>query len=319
MKRFLVATIALMLVSSVTELGAQVKVRFMPQWCPQAQFAGYYIAWERGFFTEEGLDVEIVPTSPYARYNVSEYLRNGEVDIITLPLAQAIRNHSADFDIVNVLQTIQKSGFCIISKNPIKDFKDLEGQKVISWSRGFAESAVIAMHEQRVNIQWIPSLAGMALFISGAADATMAYSYSELVRLKFAVGGIPDENILYFRDKGYNYPEDGVYVKRSYYKNNADTVKKFVKAVKRGWEYASAHPEEAAKCTVRQAALAGIRESPYIQEEMVKEMLNLMTNPSSGRIDFAAPSADVVKQIQKKLNEAGLVTDNVEYEKLIMQ
>ncbi|MEI6050175.1 MAG: ABC transporter substrate-binding protein, partial [Bacteroidota bacterium] len=39
------------------------KIVFAPQWLPQAQFAGYYIAQDKGFYKEAGLDVEIIHPS----------------------------------------------------------------------------------------------------------------------------------------------------------------------------------------------------------------------------------------------------------------
>lgn len=52
---------------------------FMPQWTAQAQFAGYYVALEKGFYAEEGLDVRI--EHPSETLPVYERLRNGTCDV----------------------------------------------------------------------------------------------------------------------------------------------------------------------------------------------------------------------------------------------
>ena len=41
-------------------VNAQKRFVFMPQWTAQAQFAGYYVAMEKGFYKAEGIDVDIV-------------------------------------------------------------------------------------------------------------------------------------------------------------------------------------------------------------------------------------------------------------------
>ena len=66
------------------------KVRFMPQWTPQAQFAGYYAALEKGFYAEEGIDVEIDHINATSRKSSLGHLRSGDVDIAMGQMLQAI-------------------------------------------------------------------------------------------------------------------------------------------------------------------------------------------------------------------------------------
>ena len=64
------------------------KITFSPQWSPQSQFAGYYVALEKGYYAEAGLDVSIVhPTNSYSSINM---LKDGTSDIITSELIQAM-------------------------------------------------------------------------------------------------------------------------------------------------------------------------------------------------------------------------------------
>ena len=63
-------------------------VSFLPQWQPQAQFAGYYVAYEKGFYRERGLDVKILRGGPDRP--PSEMLAQGRADFTTMQLTAGI-------------------------------------------------------------------------------------------------------------------------------------------------------------------------------------------------------------------------------------
>ena len=61
MKKLLTGIIALIMASAVN---AADEVKLQLQWVTQAQFAGYYVALDKGFYKDEGLDVTILPGGP---------------------------------------------------------------------------------------------------------------------------------------------------------------------------------------------------------------------------------------------------------------
>ena len=84
-------------------LHAQDKFIFTPQWTAQAQFAGYYVALEKGFYKDAGLDVEIV--HPSVTQSAINRIRNNESHATTLQLAQAMEIIDDGIPLVNILQT----------------------------------------------------------------------------------------------------------------------------------------------------------------------------------------------------------------------
>ena len=54
------------------------KVSFIPQWVPQAQFAGYYMAYEKGIYKRYGMDLTIIPGGP--EKSPSDLLKKGDAD-----------------------------------------------------------------------------------------------------------------------------------------------------------------------------------------------------------------------------------------------
>ena len=61
---------------------------FTPQWTAQAQFAGYYVAQEKGFYKEAGVDVKIV--HPTSTQSAIDLIRSNKSQVTTLQLCQAM-------------------------------------------------------------------------------------------------------------------------------------------------------------------------------------------------------------------------------------
>ena len=103
------------------------KVTFLPLWIPQPQFAGYYMAKEKGIYEKYGLDVTIINGG--VADDVASSLKNGEVDFGTLFLYTGVMERSKGNSIVNIGQIFQRSGIIFVAKKKsgIKSLKDLFG------------------------------------------------------------------------------------------------------------------------------------------------------------------------------------------------
>ena len=90
------------------------KITFIPQWSPQAQFAGYYAAYEKGIYARHGLNVKILRGG--AHRPSSELLENGEADVGTIWLSTALQKRSGGVRLVNIAQVAQRSSLMLIAK-----------------------------------------------------------------------------------------------------------------------------------------------------------------------------------------------------------
>lgn len=297
---------------------AEAKIRFTPQWTPQAQFAGIYVALEKGFFTDEGLDVEIKHIKQATRLSATDLLKNGETDIITSQFIGALILRSKGMPLVNILQTSQNCGLVCISTKPLTSYKQLNGKKIATWKSGFREISELAFSDKKIKVDWIEALYGINLYVAKAVDGMLAYSYNEYVRLLMALGEISNKNVIRFSDIGYNYPEDGLYTTERYYNKNKNDVKKFAEAVKRGWDYVRENPEEALEITKKYMKLNNIPTSNIHQELMLKEILRLQLN-SRGIADYAPVSQKTFNEIYQKLHQAQMLKKNVKYDDIIMK
>ena len=252
---------------------------FTPQWVVQAQFVGYYVALEKGFYTRAGLDVVIEHTTP--SNPCVNLLKDGRSQFVTLDLVSAMKFYDEGLRLVNVMQTSHICPLMLISRKPIKSVKDLQGKRVGHWKAGFSELGFILDKERGLNIEWIPFLENMNLFISGAIDATLAMSYNEYFQLIMAGRRLKDSQLLFFSDLGYDVPGDGLYVTESFYKKHRNEVLKFVEASRRGWEWAYAHPEEALEIVMRMIKRYEKGTNRRAQRWMLEQMLNGLSKKAS--------------------------------------
>ena len=253
--------------------GAQQKetIVFSPQWTPQAQFAGYYVALEKGFYSEAGLDVRI--DHPSASNSCINRLKRGDSQLISLQLMSALRFAAQDLPLVNVLQTSQQNTLMIISRTPIPNIYRLKDMRVGCWKSGFSELPMMLDRIYKLNIQWVPFRSNINLFISGAIDATMAMSYNEKIQLEMSGQRLNEDQLLYFSKLGYNIPEDGLYTTNSYLNTHREQVRRFVEASKRGWLWCVDHPQEALDIVMKVVRANNVATSRVAQQKMLKEIL----------------------------------------------
>lgn len=265
---------------------AQQKVRFMPHWTPQAQFAGYYVAKELGFYEEAGLDVEIKHVSTSSTRSSMNYMLYNEVDITTQQLIPALVERSNGNKIVNIFQTSQNCSLMLVSHNKIDGIQSISGMKIGRWKSGFSEIAEMFINDYSIDVRWVPFINNISLYVSGAIDATLAYSYSEYLGIVFATGGVDKDHTIRFSELGYNYPEDGLYVTENYYNNNSSTIYKFITASKKGWLYAHEHPQEAVDIVMKYARENNIATNSIFQKMMLEEVLKSQIDEETGTANF---------------------------------
>lgn len=310
MKRLIIAIFVSVLALPSAALGQ--KIVFTPQWTAQSQFAGYYVAQEKGFYKEAGLDVEIV--HPSASYSATNRLIEGSSNVITLQLMQAIVEIDKGTELVNILQTSQHNGLVIVSrKDSLETFKALEGKKVGIWQAGFGELAILADKELGLGIQWIPFIQNVNLFLSGAIDATLAMSYNEYLQIYSS--GFENAPVLRFNEAGFDIPEDGVYVTREYYNMFPQKMEAFAQASRRGWEWAHANPAEALEIVLQVMEEEKVQTNRIHQEWMLEEILRLQKDTPNGAATFQLDEEKFRKAVDIMYRH-GLITAPVEPDKL---
>ena len=292
--------------------GAQERFVFTPQWTAQAQFAGYYVAQEMGFYKEAGLDVEIV--HPSATMSAMNRLRHNESHATTLQLCQAMEIIDSGIDLVNILQTSMNNGMVIASRRDADPLTQ-KGARVGIWSAGFGQIAICMSLKEGLDYEWIRFASNVSLFVKGAIDATLAMSYNEYYQIVQAGYDLNDNNVYRFCDHGYNVQEDGVYMSRDYYKKHKEQAKKFAEASRRGWDWAAEHQEETLDIVMKYVQENHIATNRPLQRLMLKEILRLQLDRESGEREYRL-RPDMVKQASDLLTEYRMIDHEVTYEQL---
>jgi NitT/TauT family transport system substrate-binding protein len=292
---------------------SQQKLVFTPQWTAQSQFVGFYVASSMGFYRDAGLDV-IIKHPSASKPNI-DYLTEGESQFITLNLITAMSFMNQGIQLVNVLQMSQQNNLLIVSHTPLNGMEGLRGKKVGHWRSGFSELAFAMNQKYKLDIQWIPFISNVNLYISGAIDATLAMSYNEFFQLKMAGQRIKDEQLLYMRDIGYNVPEDGVYVTLDFYRKHKDTAQKFAEATRRGWEWAVQHPDEALDIVMMTMRQNGTSGNMIAQQWMLKEILNQLADKDTGKRSYKLEKKSM-ELANRILLEAGIINKEITYKQI---
>ncbi len=287
------------------------QITFTPQWTPQSQFAGYYAALELGFYKEAGIDVTIThPTKTYSSINM---LLDGSSDIITSELIQAVVATDNDIKLVNLMQTTQHSTLVLLARDKnIQSMPQLSGLKIGTWKVGFNEIPKMMDEEYRLNIDWIKFINPLNLYISGAIHATLAKSYSEQVL--FTMSGITPGSILKFSERGFDYPEDGLYVSEAFFKKNPQVCRKFAEASRKGWEWVRKNRKEALDIVMKYVKAENVPTNIYNQKIMLDIILEVQED-IKGQAPSYTLSEDDLDMLNKRLLRHGYISRPVEYKR----
>ena len=293
--------------------GAQEHFVFSPQSNAQAQFAGYYAALEKGFYAEEGLDVEIL--HPFVTTSALDKIREGNCQAITLPLTLAMRTIETGIPLVNILQTSMNSATVIISRwgdDPLT----LRGAKVTAFRAGFGQSARSFVELLDLDYEWVTSASEVSLFVAGAVDATLGRSFDEYYRILQTGIDIPEKAVYRFEDGEFNIQQEGVYVTRAYYESHREQAEAFARASRRGWEWVAENQEAALDIVMRYTKALRVATNRTLQKLMLDEVLRLQRDHESGLREFRV-RPDMVEKANRMLRSAGTLSEPVPLEKIL--
>jgi NitT/TauT family transport system substrate-binding protein len=251
------------------------KVTIVPQWQPQAQFAGYYVAKEKGIYKKYGLDVTILRGGP--EYPSLELLADGKADFATLFLTTGIQQRARGVNIVNIGQIVQHSGFMLVAKKSSGILKpeDLQGKTVSIWS-DFSLQPMAFFRKYGLDVKIVPQTATMNLFLRGGTDAASAMWYNEYHLLLNS--GIDEDELTTFFFKKYDldFPEDGIYCLKETYERDRKLCCNFVKASLEGWRYAFEYPNEALDIVMKYVKEAHVGTNRIHQKWMLERMNDII-------------------------------------------
>lgn len=287
------------------------KVTFITHWLPQCQFAGYYVAYEKGIYKKYGIDLEIIIGGP--KNPSSEEMKKGTVDIGSLWLTNAIQLRAAGTKIVNIAQMLNKSALMLVAKKTsgIRKPEDMNGVKVGLWGGDFVLQPQAFFKKYKINVRTIPQASSINLFLLDGVQVTSAMWYNEYHAI-INSGYNEDELISFsFADYGLNFPEEGLYVSEEFYAKEKKLCEDFVKATLEGWHYAFNNMNETIKIIEGYMRKS---KAPYNfahQKWMLNRFKDLMLD-KSGNINVELSEKDF-NFVAGMLQENGLIKTKPDY------
>ncbi|MEI6049879.1 MAG: ABC transporter substrate-binding protein, partial [Bacteroidota bacterium] len=205
--------------------------------------------------------------------------------LISLFLITAMSAKNQGLDIVNVGQVSQHSAILFVTKKSsgIEQLSQLNGKKIGIWKSGFDEIPKALIAEKKYQVEWIPVLSTVSLFMLDGIDAMTVMSYNEYDQIINSGLNENELNTFPIAEYGYDVPEDGLYCLKTTYDNKKPELKKFLLATLRGWEYAADNKEYAVDVVIKQMQLAHLPANRAHQEWMLNKVLE-MTNPGSKEV-----------------------------------
>jgi NitT/TauT family transport system substrate-binding protein len=252
------------------------QVVFLPQWIPQAQFAGYYVAFEKGYYRNKGIDLKILKGGP--ERSPAEWLEKGLAEFGTLMLSQAIKKRTEGIKLVNIGQIVQKSSLMLVAKKSrgIRTAEDLRGRKIGLWKAEFQIQPRAFFRMRGLDFIPVRQSESVNLFLRGAVDAVSATWYNEY-HLILNAGLNPEELTLFsFPEYGLNFPEDGLYCLEKTWQKDPGLACRLVQASIEGWQEAFDHPEEALDTVMKYAREAQAATNRAHQQWMLLRMKDLI-------------------------------------------
>ncbi|ADO42161.1 ABC transporter substrate-binding protein [Ketogulonicigenium vulgare] len=273
---------------------AQDALTLQLKWVTQAQFAGYYVALEKGFYEAENLDVTILPGGPDVA--PPQALAGGAADIMTdwVPSALAVRE--GGLPVVNIAQPFASSGLMLTCWKDagFTGPQDFKGHTIGVWFGGNEYPFLNWMSAEGISVDGGED--GVTILRQGfnvdpllqrQADCISTMTYNEYGQVLEA-GVSPDELTNFvFEDLGVATLEDGLWVLEDRLSDEAfvDSLVRFVRASMEGWKYAEANPEEAAAIVLEFDETGAQTEAHQVF--MMSEIAKL-TAGSNGALDPAA-------------------------------
>ncbi|WP_193181078.1 ABC transporter substrate-binding protein [Nisaea sediminum] len=269
------------------------KVTLQLKWVTQAQFAGYYVAADKGFYKDENLEVEIKPGGPDIA--PPQVIAGGGADVIIDWMPSALASREKGVPLVNIAQPFKSSGMMLTCRKDTgitspADFKD---KTLGVWFFGNEYPFLSWMSQLKIPTDG--SAGGVTVLKQGfnvdpllqkQADCVSTMTYNEYWQIIDA--GIPESELVVFKyqDQGVATLEDGLYVLEDNLKDPAfvDKMARFVRASMKGWKYAEANPDEAAEIVLDNDATGAQTEKH--QKRMMREIAKL-TAGSNGALDPA--------------------------------
>jgi len=278
------------------------KVSLQLNWKYQFEFAGFIMAKEKGFYEEEGLDVELLEY--YGDTQVANTVLDRQANYGLLNSSVAIAEKKI-LPTVLMATYLQQSPLVIIAQKNIKHPKDLIGKKLMGTEEQLSLSPLALMLDyfsvNKRNTQFVPHSFSIKDFAKHKVDAITAFKTNEVFELDQQ--GI-EYNILDPHDYGFSTTVLNLFTSFPEATNHPERTRKFIAASNKGWAYAIEHPDETIQVIIEKYSSKKSVEALKFEATVIKKLMLL---------DFftiGEANKDLSLRLVKQLKYSGLLMES---------
>ncbi|MCF6094242.1 ABC transporter substrate-binding protein [Microaerobacter geothermalis] len=242
------------------------KVTVMLDWFPNTNHSGLYVAKDKGFYEEQGLDVEIV--QPGEGSTADQLVAAGKADFGISYQEGVTQARANDIPLVSIAAIIQHntSAFASLKEAQITSPKDFEGKRYGGWGSPVEEAVLKAVMEKAgADFSKLENvtLGATDFFTSIGRDADFEWIYYGWDGVEAERRGI-DLNFIMLKDldPALDYYTPVIVTNEQHVAEQKDLVKKFMAATAKGYDFAIQNPSEAADILLKNA--------PELNADLVK-------------------------------------------------
>jgi NitT/TauT family transport system substrate-binding protein len=277
------------------------KFTLQTKWVTQAQFAGYYVALENGYYDDEGLDVTIKSGGPDIA--PPQVMAGGGADILIEWMPAALASREKGLNLVNIAQPFKSSGMMLTCRKDsgISSPSDFADKTLGVWFYGNEYPFLSWM--SKLNMATDGSAGGVTVLKQGwgiepllqkQADCVSTMTYNEYWQV--IDGGLSADELVVFPydEQGVSTLEDGLYVLEENLSDPAfvDKAARFLRASMKGWEWASNNSDAAADI-VLENDMSGAQTEKH-QRRMMGEVNKLTANGGKLNVDDYQRTVDTL-------------------------
>ncbi|WP_323771484.1 ABC transporter substrate-binding protein [Antarctobacter sp.] len=292
MKHTWIAAVAALGMASPALAADEVKLQL--KWVTQAQFAGYYVALENGYYEEADLDVTVMPGGPDIA--PTQVIAGGGADVVVEWMPAALSARENGLPLVNIAQPFKSSGMMLTCWKDagIAEPADLDNRTLGVWFFGnefpflswMSSLDIKTDGKMEGSVEVLKQGFNVDPLLQRQADCISTMTYNEYWQVIDA--GVDAGELVTFKyqDQGVATMEDGLYVLEENLDDPAfvDKMTRFVAASMKGWKWAEENPEDAAMIVLDYDETGAQTEAHQIR--MMGEVAKL-TAGSNGALDPA--------------------------------
>ncbi|WP_321493375.1 ABC transporter substrate-binding protein [uncultured Desulfobacter sp.] len=251
-------------------------LRLQLKWYHQAQFAGCYVAIEKGFYKDLGIEMELTEGGPGE--SQSQSLADHNADFAISSPEDLLMHRSQGEPITAISAIYQKSAVVFLSRQDsgIVNPSDFKKKVIAAISSGgvadFSLQFVALMKNMRVDlsqIKLVPYDAEYKGFMDGSVDITPAYFTGGLIKLRTWGAKV---NIIYPGDYRVRFYSDILMTTDELIETNPDLVQRVVAATLKGWQYAIENIESSIPIILKYARI----KDAQLQKKMLEAAVPLV-------------------------------------------